>query len=139
MFDITTEAVADTAFIHLKDAKGDLLFSDGKPVGVTVFGPSSSAYSVVEGRQTTRALRRMNDNDGKMTAASPDERRVETAEDLAVITASFDNFDYPPAGKASGPALFQALYADPTLGFITKQVTKAVGEWGNFKAASIAA
>jgi hypothetical protein len=139
MLDITTQAVEDTAFIHLKDAKGDLLFSDGKPVGVTIYGPGSPAYSVVEGRQTTRALKRMNDNEGKVTAASPEERRLETAEDLAAITVSLDNLAYPPAGTAQGTALFQALYADLKLGFIVKQVSKAVADWGNFSAASKAA
>jgi hypothetical protein len=139
MLDITTQAVEETAFIHLKDAKGDRLFSDGKPVGITIYGPGSPAYSVVEGRQTTRSLKRMNDNEGKITAASPDERRVETAEDLAAITVSLENFSYPPAGTAQGAALFQALYSDRTLGFIVKQVTKAVADWGNFSAASKAA
>jgi hypothetical protein len=139
MLDIMTLAVEDTAFIHLKDAKGDLLFSDGKPVGVTIYGPGSPAYSIVEGRQTTRALKRMNDNEGKVTAASPDERRLETAEDLAAITVGFDNLTYTPAASAQGAALFQAIYAEPKLGFIVKQVSKAVADWGNFSAASKAA
>lgn len=135
MFDITTEAVADTAFLHLKDAKGDLMYDDGKPIGITLHGQSSPAYSIVEGRQTNRALKRMNDNDGKVTAASPEERRAETAEDLAAITVSFDGFTYPPAGTAQGTAMFQALYADPSLGFIVKQVTKFVADAGNFAGA----
>lgn len=136
MFDITTLAVADTAFLHLKDAKGDLLYANGFPVGITVYGPSSPAYAIVEGKQTNRAVRRRNDNEGKLSLPGPDEARAEVAEDLAAITVSFDNLTYPPAGTAQGEALFRALYADPSLGFITNQVGKFVADWGNFSAGS---
>ena len=139
MFDITTQAVADTATLHLKDAKGNPLVSEGQPVGITLYSPGSAAFSQIEGRQTTRALKRMNDNDGKVTAATPEERRVETAEDLAAITVSFDNLAYPPAAEKTGAPLFQALYADPKLGFITRQVSKFLADWGNFGAALSAA
>lgn len=137
MFDITTLAVADTAFLHLKDAKGDLLFTtDKKPIGITVYGPSSPAYAIIEGKQTNRAVRRRNDNEGKLSLPSPDEARIEVAEDLAAITVSFDNLAYPPAAGVQGEELFRALYADPKLGFITNQVGKFVANWGNFTGGS---
>jgi len=72
MFDITTEAVADTATIHVKNAQGELLYADAdrtKPVQIVVFGPGSKAYGLVEARQSTRAVKRMQDNDGKITVA----------------------------------------------------------------------
>ena len=137
MFDITTEAVADTAFLHLKDAKGDLIFdTDMTPVGITLYSPGTPAYAIVEGRQTNRAVKRRNDNEGKLAVPSPDEARAEIAEDLAAITVSFDGLAYPPAGDAKGTALFQALYADSRLGFIVRQVNKFIGDWGNFSGAS---
>lgn len=137
MFDITAEAVSDTAFLHLKDAKGDLIFdADKKPVGITLYGPSSPAYAIVEGRQTNRAVKRRNDNEGKLSVAAPDDLRAETAEDLASITVSFDNFTYPPAGEAKGATLYQALYADSKYGFVVRQVNKFIGDWGNFSGAS---
>lgn len=138
MLDITTQAVEDTATIHVKNAAGELLYADAerkKPVQIVIYGPGSSAYGIVEARQSSRAVKRMQDNDGKVTVAPFEERVRETAEDLAAITLRFENLSYPPAGKAEGAELFTALYADQKLGFIAKQVTKFVSDWGNFKAA----
>jgi hypothetical protein len=138
-------AATATAALHVKNAAGELLFADTErtlPVRIHVHGPGSKAYGVVESRQSSRALKRMQDNDGKITAATPEERVAETAEDLAAITVSFENFDYQPDGAAepvAGEDLFRSVYADPSLGFITRQVTKFVGDWGNFSAASKAA
>ena len=139
MRDLSTEAVVDTGFLHLKNAKGDLLYSDGQPVGITLYGPSSPAYAIVEGWQTTRAVNRRNEADGKLALATPEQARAEAAEDLTLITVSFDNFTYPAAGDAKGSALFQALYADPKYGFVIPQVNKFIGNWGNFSAGSATA
>lgn len=136
MLDITTQAVDDTATIHIKNAAGELLYADverTKPVQIIIHGPGSDAYGIVEARQSARTVKRMQDNDGKITVAPHEDRLRETAEDLAAITVRFDNFSYPPAGDATGPKLFAAVYADQRLGFITKQVTKFVADWGNFK------
>lgn len=140
MLDITKMAVALTAPIHLKDAEGNhMYFGEGearKPVQIILYGPGSPQYAEVEARQTNRAVKLMQDNEGKITVASPEQRHADQAEDLAAITAEFVGFTYPPAGDAKGADLFRALYADRSLGFITKQVLKAVGDWGNFKIAS---
>lgn len=130
--DIKSKAVAGTATIHVKDAAGELLYDGDKPVQIVVHSPGSKQFGVVEARQTARAVKRMQDNDGKITAAPYEERVRETAEDLAAITVRFENLSYD---DKQGPELFEAVYADPTLGFITKQVTKFLGDWGNFKAA----
>jgi len=142
---IASLAVAATTALHLKNPAGELLFADDErtlPVRILVHGPGSKAYGVVESRQSARALKRMQDNDGKITAATPEERIAETAEDLAAITAGFENFEYQPDGAAdpvTGEDLYRAVYANQGLGFITKQVAKFVGDWGNFSAASKAA
>lgn len=135
--DITTLASVDTAAIHLKNADGELLYDGDKPVQIIVYGPGSKAYGVVEARQSARAVKRMADNDGKISLPPYETRVAETAEDLASITVRFEHLTYPPAGKAEGADLFTALYADPKLGFIVKQVTKFVADWGNFKAGSV--
>lgn len=134
--DITTTAVVDTAAIHLRDANGQYLFDGDKPVRIHVYGPGSKAFAAIEARQSQRALKRMQDNDGKMTLAPPEQRAKEDAEDLAAITVSFENLTYPPAADMQGADLFEALYADPKLGFIGKQVSKFVADWGNFKPGS---
>lgn len=138
MFDITSQAVTDTATIHLKSAAGELLFADEArtmPVQIVVYGPGSKAFGLVEARQSSRAVRRMQDNDGKITVAPFEDRVRETAEDLATLTVRFENLSYPPAGDVQGAELFAALYADQSLGFIAKQVTRFLSDWGNFKAA----
>ncbi|MBD8677925.1 hypothetical protein [Sphingomonas sp. CFBP 13720] len=134
--DITQTAVVDTAKLHLKDAAGDFLYSDGKPVRIVIYGPGSKPFAAVEDRQTNRAIKRMQDNDGKVSVAPQETRNAEVAEDLAAITVDFENLTYPPAGDARGAPLFQQVYADPKLGFIVKQVQKFITDWGNFKPGS---
>lgn len=139
MLDISTLAVDDTATIHLKSPTGELLFADAertKPVRVVIYGPGSKAFGLVEARQSARAVKRMQDNDNKITVAPFEDRLRETAEDLAALTVRFENLTYSPAGKAEGVELFTAIYSDQKIGFIAKQVQKAVGEWGNFSTGS---
>jgi hypothetical protein len=141
---IASLAVAATAALHVKGPTGEPLYADEArtlPVRIHVHGPGSRAYGIVETRQSARALKRMQDNDGKITAATPEERMTETAEDLAAITVSFENFDYQRSDEVvlAGADMFRAAYLDQGLGYITRQVTKFVGDWGNFKAASNAA
>jgi hypothetical protein len=134
--DITTEAVRDTAALHIKSAKGDHLYSDGKPVRIHLYGPGTEQFAAVEARQTQRVLKRREANDGKPSVATPEQARIDQAEDLAAITADFENLTYPPAGDARGFELFKAVYADPKLGFIAAQVNRWVQDWGNFSGSS---
>ena len=133
--DVNSLEIADKGTIHLKSASGEALYDDGKPVRIIVHGPGSHAYGVIEERQTARALKRMNDNDGKPQALSAEERIAETAEDLATITIAFENLS---CGKLTGQELFLAVYGNPKLGYIAKQVTKFLADWGNFRLGSSA-
>ena len=140
-FNLATLAVAATAAMHVKDPAGNALFADkeGKlPVRILFHSPGSHAFAAVEGRQTARAVKRMNDNEGKVTAGTPEERRIETAEDLAAVTAGFENAEFGD-GSLQGEDLYLAVYSDPKLGFIVKQATKFLADWGNFKAGSVPA
>ncbi|RSV41537.1 hypothetical protein CA234_09725 [Sphingomonas sp. ABOLE] len=135
MFDITSQAVSDTAAIHLKNAAGEPLYADAartQPVRIIVYSPGSAAFSALETAQSARAVKRLKANDGEIAATSAEERVRQSAEDLAAVTVGFENLKYPPAGDAQGVELFKALYADPTLGFIPKQVWKFISDWGNF-------
>jgi len=141
VFDISTEAVVETATIHVKNAAGELLYADTerkKPVQIVIYGPGSDAFGIVEARQTARTVKRMQDNDGKISVGPFEERRAEAAEDLAALTVAFSNFAYSKAPDAQGAALFAAVYRDPKLGFIAKQVQQTVADWGKFKAGSAA-
>lgn len=133
--DASTLKAAATGSIHVKSAVGEPLFDGEKPVRIIVHGPGSRAFGTVKARQTARALRRMNENEGKITAPTADESRQEVAEDLATVTIAFENLSY---GDLSGTALFESFYADPELGYITNQVTKHLADWGNFRPGSLA-
>lgn len=141
--DISTQIIADTATLHLKGSDGLPLYSDGengkpdlnKPVRVNVYSPGSDAYAMIETRQTQRALKRMDDNDGKRVAMTAEERLAQAAEDLADLTVGFENLTY--GGKA-GRELALAVYGDRKLGFIANQVHKFLNDWGNFKGAPAA-
>ncbi len=133
--DATTLKAAATGIIHVKDAAGEPLYDGETPVRIIVHGPGSRAYGVVESRQTARATKRYNENDQKFAAATSEERRMETAEDLATVTIRFEGLTY---GDKTGAELFEAVYADPELGFIARQVTKFLADWANFRPGSAA-
>lgn len=142
--DITTQRAAPTAPLHLRGLNGQLLYSLGtdgkpdmeKPVRIHFYSPGSKQQAAAEARATQRALQRLQENDGRPNPPSPEIRRAEAAEDLAAVTHSFENLEYPPAGGAQGEELFRALFADPDLGFIATQGANFIGSWGNFKPGS---
>lgn len=133
--DILTLGIADTATLHLKGPDNLPLYSgpEKKPVTVTVHSPGSDAFAQIETKQTQRVLKRLDDNDGKRTAMTAEERLSQTAEDLADLTVEFQNLELE--GK-TGRALALAVYGNRRLGFIANQVTKFLADWGNFKGAS---
>src|SRR3546814_7530802 len=49
MFDITSQAVVDTAPVHLKGAAGEHLFdAKGNPLQIVIFGPGSRQFAAIE-------------------------------------------------------------------------------------------
>lgn len=135
MFDITKTAVEETAVCELNNADDAPLIGDDKAqCTIVLYGPGSEPYAKAEAKRQNRLLERLRKK-GK-TEMSPEEQRGEQAEFLASITVSFNHFSYPPAGDATGKDLFRALYMDRSVGFITDQVQKFVGDWGNFTGSS---
>ncbi|MFW2829875.1 hypothetical protein [Sphingomonas sp. ID0503] len=138
MFDITTLAVADTSFLHLRGPDNKPLFigeGDAKrKVGVTLFSPGTEQFQEAtterQKKATDRTFARAKGDGGELTTA---ERVAERAAFLARCTAGFVNFAYPPASDRSGTALAEAVYANPKIGFIADQVERHLGEWSNFK------
>jgi hypothetical protein len=133
--DITTQAMTDTTFVHLKGADGQYLYTDAektKPCRIQIYGPGSRAAQDASAHASNRAMKRMQDNDGKMPALTAEERLADQATDLAAITIGFDNFTYPPAVDKQGAELFKAFYADAKLGHLKDQVVKALNDAGNF-------
>jgi len=131
---IATLAVSPTAFLHLKGPDGAHLYEDGRAVGIVLYGPGSTEAAIIEAAQSARAIKRMQDNDGKIALPPIDVQRAETTADLLAYTADVRNIeiDGPDGTPLTGHALFTALYSDPALGWIKTQVVKFLGEWGNF-------
>ncbi|MCU6454353.1 hypothetical protein LPN01_09700 [Sphingomonas sp. A2-49] len=136
---IKTLAVAATAFLHLKGPDGTFLYeADKSPVGIDLFGPGSGEFAKIEERQSARTIKRMQDNDNKVAHVPVEQRRAESAEDLADLTADFRNIDHDSTDGTPlvGRALHIAVYSDPALGWIKEQVVKFVGDWGKFTGSS---
>lgn len=131
---IKSLAVVPTAFLHLKGPDKLPLYDDGKPVGIELYGPGSADFARIDERQSARTIARLNENDGKVGHTPVDQRRAETTEDLADLTASFRNIEHdgPDGQPLSGRELHVAVYSDPTLGWLKEQAVKFVGDWGKF-------
>jgi hypothetical protein len=135
MFDITTTKVVETSVLELNDANDTpMIGDDGKQCSITLYGPGSDVFARAEAKRQNRLIERLK-RKGKGDL-SPDEQRAEQAEFLASVTVSVDGFAYPPAGEATGKDLFRAIYKDRSIGFITDQVQRFVGDWGNFTGSS---
>lgn len=130
MPDIRKHAVEETTVIHLRDADDQLLYADDErtlPITVTVFGPGSKVFAKAQSSNANRMLERLK-RKGKAEQTA-DEKAEETARFLAACTKSSENLEYD---QLQGEALYKAVYADVTIGFIADQVNKHLGDWANF-------
>ncbi len=126
-FEITTIAVNETYTLALRDAKNNpLLDADGNPLSVTIYGPGSKIYAQAKVKRERRVMEYMRQGRSDLSA---DEERLEKAIDFANCTLSFNGWTYK--GKADREAM-EAAYNDRSIGFITEQVDRAMGNWANF-------
>lgn len=133
MFDITTQSVASTAFIHFKGLDGNFLYNETKqPVGVRLYSPGTDEFAEVEDIQSARYQKNKEDNEDKYVLPPREQRDSDLADDLAALTVGFENFEYKPAGEKHGKELYRAFYLDRKLGHLKLQVQKAMGDWGKF-------
>jgi hypothetical protein len=145
--DIRKKAVGETGTLHLRDADDMLMYEqkkitvDGeerevddldKPVTVVLYGPGSKAYGKANTTKNNKWIERLK-RKGKNSEQTPEEKIAEDAEFLAACTVSMNGIDYD---GLQGPALFKAVYSDPTIGFIASQVTAHLGDWANFSKGS---
>ena len=129
--DIKSLAVEETSFLHLRDANDELLYDGKEPVGITLYGPGTTPYAKASAAKNNRMLDRLKKK-GKADLGA-DEAVEENATFLAACTKSFHHLE---SGSLQGDALFKAVYADKSVGFIAEQAAKHIAEWGNFKPAS---
>lgn len=127
MFDISKLAVNATSTIDLEDPNGEPLVNDsGETISVTVYGPGSKQFQKASGVRNRAILEYVRKGGKKM---KDDEQRELDAEFLASCTVSFNGFGYK---DLTGYEMFRAAYLDPSIGFISEQVNKAIGDWANF-------
>ena len=135
-FNIKNTAIAASAKFHVRDAAGELLYTDdGQKVTITVHSPGTKPYQKAkharEERNNTRVFGR---TQGKAEAKmSAEDKVAERAEFLAAITISFDNLDYPDANGRGGFELYKAVYSDIEIGHVAEDLEKFMDERGNFK------
>lgn len=132
--DIATLRAADTFAMPVKGVRGEpIVAADGTPCAVVVYGPGSRQYVAAQSASSDRMVARVRANGGKAPAMTADEQLAETAAFLADCTASFNGFNYQGGADR---AAFAACYADPGMGWLTRQVDAAIGDWRNFTPAS---
>jgi hypothetical protein len=132
---IKDHAVNETSVLHLKDANDELLYErnkDGtpdmsKPMEVELYGPGSARYAKAQTASSNKLMDRLK-RKGK-TDQTAEEKAAENVDFLVALTKSMRNVDYD---GLTGEALFRAVYADNSLGFIATQVNAYLGDWGNF-------
>lgn len=127
MFDISKLAVAATSTIDLEDPNGEPLVNDtGETISVTVYGPGSKQFQKASGIRNRAILDYVRKGGKKL---KDDEQRELDADFLASCTVSFNGFGYK---DLTGYEMFKNAYLDPSIGFVSEQVNKAIGDWANF-------
>lgn len=133
--DIRKFAVEPTTTLHLRDANDEPMYvvdeagvpNLNKPIRVRLYGPGSKQYARAQAQQANRMVDKLK-RKGK-TDQTAEQRAEETADFLTGCTQSFENLEYD---NLEGAALARAVYMDSSIGFIAEQVSKHLGDWGNF-------
>lgn len=143
-FDVSSLSAADQATIEINHpvsgepiivggqkqidpTTGEEKIVGGVPMSVTVYGPGSKPFAAAKAANSTKSVERIR-RKGKVTITA-DEEAASTATFLTACTVSFNGFNYR---GLEGSEQFRACYADPTMGWLTEQVNREMGEWANF-------
>jgi hypothetical protein len=132
--DLRSVAVEETAFLHLRSSKGDLLYEAGdasKPVGITMYSPGTKIHARAQAAKNSRLMERMKKR-GKVDM-SAEEAAEENATFLAAVTKEFHFIE---RDELKDEALFKAVYSDVSHGFIAEQAASFQADWGNFSKGS---
>lgn len=128
MFDISKRGVLPTTTIDITDANGDPMFNDHQErLTITIYGPGSTQFQKAQSARNRAMMEYFRKGSKKLKDG---EQRELDAEFLASCTSSFNGFgyqSYPP-----GHEMFKAAYLDASIGYITEQVNKELGDWSNF-------
>lgn len=128
--DIRKFAVNETGVLALRDASDEpMLGEDSLPMTITLFGPGSKQFGKAQAAQSNRMIDKLK-RKGK-TDESAEEKAREQAEFLAGCTSEFSS--NIAVDDLKGDALYRAVYADKTIGFVAEQAGRFLQDWSNFK------
>lgn len=133
--DIRKFAVEKTGRLHLRDASDELMYADDaktQAIAVNLYGPASKQYAKAQAAQNNRMMDKLK-RKGK-SEQTAEQSAAEKVEFLTDCTASFEHLEYD---ALTGAALARAVYGDQTLGFISDQIAKHIGDWSNFTSGSV--
>lgn len=131
-FDVAKYELEDTALLTLKNARGDddLIGEDGvTPVTIEVYSPGSP-QGVKALHKSARAaqLRMFRSMRGEFDPRDAENADREQAEKLTGFTKAIHNFPLAPL----------AVYSNPRLCYINRQLEEFIGKTGNFSKGSTA-
>lgn len=142
-FDISKIQVEDTFEVEIKHPKtdepiivggqevvdpetGEKSMVGGVPMTVTVYGPASAQFKAAQAVQNTKFTKRLRAG----VEQSAETEATDKAAFLSACTVSLNGFNYK--GQTEGRETFRSLYLDRKMGWLTDQVNRQMGDWGNF-------
>lgn len=126
--DLSKLEIKETGFLHIKDAEGELMYENDKPVGIELFSLGSKQFQKAKAKANKKSIDRFKKK-GKFEAANADDALQDRAEFLTDCTSNIVGLEY---GKLTGRELAMAIYSNTSVGFIAEQVDAYLGDWANF-------
>jgi formylmethanofuran dehydrogenase subunit B len=126
--DLSKLEIKETGFLHIKDAEGELMYENDKPVGIELFSLGSKQFQKAKAKANKKSIERFKKK-GKFEAANAEDALQDRAEFLTDCTSNIVGLEY---GKLTGRELAMAIYSNTSVGFIAEQVDAYLGDWANF-------
>ena len=125
-FDVFDQVTPDAPLPQIE--QGIARFNDGDCDAIVAFGGGSAmdaakAIAAQQNRLVDKMKRK------GVTAQTAEQKAAESAEFLADCTVEFKRLEYK---GLVGRDLAIGVYSDTTIGFISDQVAKHLGDWSNF-------
>lgn len=129
-FDVSQFEIADTAVLVVKNSKlDDDLIVSGKKVTIELYSPGSpQGVKALQKASRSAQLRLYRAMRGEMNQRDAEDAERENAEKLTAFTKAINNF--PVSGGA------HAVYSNPRLGYISKQVEEFISKYASFSKGS---
>ena len=123
-------SLSETAVLHVQTPNGDLMYLDDankKPVLIYLYGVGSKQYQMAERkRQDALANKFKKYRNKTIPSEELEELRIGF---LVDCVASAENFELD---GQKGAELYEAVFSDRSLIFITEQVERFIGDQANF-------